>query len=140
MTFPTYFVTHSHILEFIILIRNLAISRNLFLSVFYFIHYPTQIEFSLSQDKGQCDTLEIIIFYIGVRYWNMIGDINHLWDSLIIEYFGFNPHHDIKRKIYTHTEKGMNSLPCIFKHQFYLYYFVCTFLSIELKQFISLHM
>ena len=53
----------------------------------------------------------------------MIGDINHSRDSLIIEYFGFNPHHDIKRKIYTHTEKGMNSLPCIFKHQFYLYSF-----------------
>ena len=65
--------------------------------------------------------IRIIIFYICVRYWNMIGDINHLWDNLIIEYFGFNPHHDIKRKIYTHTEEGMNSLHCIFKHQFYLY-------------------
>ena len=48
------------ILEFIILIRNLTISKNLFLSLFYSIHYPTQIKFSLSQDKGQCDTLELL--------------------------------------------------------------------------------
>ena len=114
-----YFVTHSHIYFRIYhTYYKFDYDWKPVLVIIFLLSLPTQIEFSLSQDKSQCDTLENIIFYICVRYRNMIGDINHLWDSLIIEYFGFNPHHDIKRKIYTHTEKGNNSLCCIFKHQF----------------------
>ena len=65
------------ILECIILFRNLALTENLFLSLFYSIHYPTQIEFSLSQDKGQCDTLELLslTFVSDIEIWLVISII-----------------------------------------------------------------